>query len=258
MRLALTTTNSCLRLAELQLFLQDTGLPFLERKRQSLAKLIQENELDGIVVWGENGPSLRYQGEVFFFHPNMSKNRHKMIKLGQEDAMLRAAGLQAGDSFLDCTLGIGSDAIIAAAYSKTGRVVGLESVPILAAVVKWGMYMYDCKPLPWLRPALNQIEVINSDHLVYLKDLPDRSFDTVYFDPMFRTPLTRSHAIGAMRNLANSEPLTVASVQEACRVARKSVVMKEAAVSTEFARLGFAEARHGSGSPVAYGVIRLG
>lgn len=45
--------------------------------------------------------------------------------------MLRAAGLSEGDTFLDCTLGLGSDAIIASmAVGETGSVIGIEKTAL--------------------------------------------------------------------------------------------------------------------------------
>ena len=87
---------------------------------------------------------------------------------------------------------------------------------------------------------MRRIEVRHSHHLDYLKSLPDQSVDIVYFDPMFREPITDSASINPLRHYANGEPLDAESVREAIRVARKTVVMKEARSSGEFERLGFA------------------
>ena len=95
-----------------------------------------------------------------------------------------------------------------------------------------------------------------TDHLDYLRSLPSGSRDIVYFDPMFRDPLHDSAAIGSLRDLANGSALSAESVEEAKRVARKTVVLKEKRGSTEFARLGFTELARGN-AKTSYGVIRI-
>ncbi|CRF29000.1 Uncharacterised protein [Mycobacterium tuberculosis] len=102
---------------------------------------------------------------------------------------------------------------------------------------------------------MRRIEVVQMDHLDYLRELPENSVDVVYFDPMFRQPIMESASIRALRGLADDRPLSEKSVQEAIRASRRVVVMKEHRDSDQFARLGFAEV-HRSGTKIAYGVIR--
>lgn len=104
--------------------------------------------------------------------------------------------------------------------------------------------------------ALRRINVQRGDHLEYLKAQPDNSVDIVYFDPMFRVPLTDSAAISPLRKFANPAALSAESVAEAVRVARKTVVLKEKALSGEFARLGFTELLRAS-AKTSYGVITI-
>lgn len=80
--------------------------------------------------------------------------------------------------------------------------------------------------------------------------------DIVYFDPMFREPITDSASINPLRHYANGEPLDEESVREAVRVARKTVVLKEARYSGEFERLGFSLPERGK-SKITYGVISI-
>ena len=79
----------------------------------------------------------------------------------------------------------------------------------------------------------------------------------VYFDPMFRKPLTASNGISPLRSVANHAALSVEAVEEAKRVARSRVVMKEANGSEEFDRLGFKKIMGGKYSKVHYGVMDL-
>lgn len=100
------------------------------------------------------------------------------------------------------------------------------------------------------------IQMKNENHRSYLSSLPKKSVDIVYFDPMFRKPIHESSAIASLRTFANNHALELDVVEEAKRVARKSVVLKEHKESGEFERLGF-ERRHMNTSKIAYGVIKI-
>jgi hypothetical protein len=73
---------------------------------------------------------------------------------------------------------------------------------------------------------------------------------------MFRRPVKESSGIAPLRPFANTEPLQPEAVEEAARVARRSVVLKEQVDSGEFERLGFRKQVR-SGANIAYGVISL-
>lgn len=61
------------------------------------------------------------------FSSEYSDVQSQTLLTGEKEPMLRAAYLSEGDTFLDCTLGLGSDAIIASmAVGETGSVVGIE------------------------------------------------------------------------------------------------------------------------------------
>jgi hypothetical protein len=188
----------------------------------------------------------------------MAKNRLSIYrKQGTEDPFVRACEIEDGDTLLDCTLGLGADAIVASYFTPQGAVIGLESSPAIALVVKWGMKLYD-SPMIWLKEAVNRIQVINSEHYHYLSNLPDNSFDIVYFDPMFRQPLLKSQAISPLRSLANPLPLDLKAIEQACRVARKRVVIKERSEGTELERLGCSTIIGGKNRKIAFAVIRVG
>lgn len=241
---------------QLQHFLIDIDLPYIPRDGKSLAQLQQENAADGVVVWKLTGPILQIGDQQFFFHPSMAKVRIGVFrKSGQTDALVRACALKEGDHFLDCTVGLGADAIVAAYFSKT-QVIGLESSRVVAAMVKWGMCCFNSSD-SWLNESIQRIEVINADHNKYLQQLGDRSVDVVYFDPMFRNPLLKSQALSPLRGLADHRPLEIETIEHACRVARSRVVIKERRHGEEFKRLGIKTIQSGSGSKLAYGVINI-
>ncbi|MGI5880447.1 MAG: class I SAM-dependent methyltransferase [Syntrophomonadaceae bacterium] len=236
-------------------FLAESGLEYIPRKNRSLPVLQDEYQAEGIVIWYKGGPVLFIGEQKFFFHPNMAKTRISLYrKSGIVDPLVVACDLKPGDQFLDCTLGLGADSIVAAYFSDSGRVTGVESSPIMAAIVKWGMKLYQHESL-WLINAVHQIEVENCDHYTYLSNLDDKSCDIVYFDPMFRKPLLKSQALAPLRMLANHEPITQESLQQACRVARKRVVIKEQTLSGEFERLGIKKIVGSNNNKINFGII---
>ena len=255
MKIIATTSLSDYMDDDFNAFLADSGLQYIPRQNRSLPLLQDEYQVEGIVVWYKGGPVLFIGEQKFFFHPNMAKNRISLYrKSGVIDPLIVACGIKPGDLFLDCTLGLGADSIVAAYFSEGGRVTGVESSPIMAAIVKWGMKLYQHES-PWLINAVHQIEVVNCDHYTYLSTLDDKSYDIVYFDPMFRKPLLISQALAPLRVLANHDPITEESLQQACRVARKRVLIKEQISSGEFERLGIKKIVGSNNNKINFGII---
>ncbi|TGE37047.1 protein-glutamate O-methyltransferase [Desulfosporosinus fructosivorans] len=201
------------------------------------------------------------------FHPNMAIIRLLNLLRGGFDRYLEATQLKEGGSLIDATLGFGTDALIGAwAVGEKGSVLGIEQSPILAAFVKDGLSHFDeiirkahnkDKQDTWsaLARASQKIEVRWGEHLEYLKQIPSRSVDVVYFDPMFRNTCRQSDSIVPLHRWSDHNPLNPEVVLEACRVARYRVVLKERKTSPEFRRLGFDILLGGQYSPVDYGVI---
>ncbi|HUL58772.1 MAG TPA: class I SAM-dependent methyltransferase [Anaeromyxobacteraceae bacterium] len=150
----------------------------------------------------------------------------------EHDPFLEAAGVRPGDAVLDCTLGLGADALVAAAAAgPEGRVVGLEASPALAAWAAEGLARLAAAPA-------RRVEVRAGDHAAALAALPDRSFDVVVFDPMFRHARAEPGGFDAVRLLADPRPLAPAALARARRVARRCVVVKDGAPGWDLARLG--------------------
>lgn len=238
-------------------FIAESGFPYYPRQRRSLAGMAAQYDADGVIVWLNEGPVLLLGNEKFFFHPSMARIRLGAYrKKGTVDPLIRACSLEPTDHFLDCTLGLGADAIVASYFAPQGRVVGVESSPGIAMVIKWGMQRYRSE-FAWLGDAIHKVEVVNRPHLALLQNLPDESFDVVYFDPMFRRPLMHSQPLAPLRLLANHGALEAEAVTEACRVARKRVVMKERRDSEEFERLGFPDIVGSRHNPICFGCIHI-
>lgn len=170
--------------------------------------------------------------------------------------MVTCSGMELGDLVLDCTMGMGADAIVASfAVGEQGKVIALESQPVIATLVEQGLTSYQTK-LQACNQAMRRIQVIQTDYQSFLKAQPDQSFDIVIFDPMFRETVHSSAAMQVLKPLANPYPVDTASVVEAVRVARKAVLLKERVCSKEFARLGFEVVKKSSHH--AWGIIRQG
>ncbi|CAG7648413.1 Ribosomal RNA small subunit methyltransferase J [Paenibacillus allorhizosphaerae] len=232
------------------------GGRFLPRKQMTFAQLrARYGDEDILLISKERIEYHHERRQPLFFHPSTAAVRVKRLLNGEPDTLLELAGVRAGDAIVDCTAGLGSDSIVFSfAVGSEGSVTALESSRIPAFLLKQGLQAYNSE-VTGLNEAMRRIEVICMDHSDYLRSLPDRSVDIVYFDPMFRKPITESASIQAIRGLADERALTAEAVTEARRAACKAVVLKEHRDSPEFERLGFDMARRPS-TKIAYGVIR--
>lgn len=233
----------------------ELSVPFIPRNDLSIDAITSNIGVAGMMVVSSKRISFVTGSTEFFFHPGLAKLRITGIKNGKTDQMIQAMSLRTGDTLLDCTLGLGTDAIVASYVLGTqGKVTGLESSRLIAAIVERGLTTYQFEDED-ITLAMQRVEVVHSDHKDYLAGLPPRSYDVVYFDPMFRSPRKKSPAMDAMRAIANPNPVDQETIAMALRVCTKRVVMKERRWSTEFERVGFREIQGGKYAPVVYGVI---
>ncbi len=144
------------------------ALPFQPRATRSLAEVAAAAGVEALLVLGGH-VSLWVDGAEQRWHPGMGGLRAKRLLQGERvtgDSFLEAARLRPGDAVLDCTLGLGADALVAAAaVGPGGRVVGLESSPLLAAWAGEGFAR-----LPG--EAAARVEVIAADHAAWLAEAP--------------------------------------------------------------------------------------
>ena len=233
-------------------------IPFAFRAKNSLMAIKLHYQVDNIIVVGQKGPLVHTPGGEYFFHLSMAELRIKNLLKGQHDHMVAAMSLAAGMSVLDCTLGLGTDAIVASfVVGSAGTVLGLETSPIVAFIASHGLQHFQTDE-PDLTQALRRIDVQHAHSYKYLMTLADNSYDIVYFDPMFRHPIHSSSNVKPLRYLADNSPLPKSTLKEACRVAKQRVVVKEASKSDEFTRLGITKVYGGKYSSVHYGVIEIG
>ena len=233
------------------------GGRFVPRESFSFDTLKKVHGAENILLAKKNALSVVTADGELFFHPNTAHLRIKNLRGGEGDRLIDALKISAGSKVLDCTLGLGSDAVVESFIAgAAGKVVALEINPLIAEIVSHGLKNF-VDNSPHILEAMRRIEVINADCAEYLKTCADNSFDAVYFDPMFRRPIRKSSGLNPIRPLADARPLTQEIISEARRVAKFRVVMKEHSDSAEFARLGFKIAGGGKYSSVAFGLIEL-
>ena len=210
--------------------------------------------LAAVIVLEKDGPRIHSEHGTFAYHPGMEEIRVQQLLRGVPDHLVRALDLHPGARVLDCTLGLASDAAVAACVAgPTGRVVGLEASLLLHFAVQHGLAHYECKT-PLLTAALRRVEAVHAVAAEYLATCAPNSFDVVYFDPMFRHPVQGSKAMEALRPLSLEEPLARSTVELALKVAPR-VVIKE---RSEYllAEYGCQEYVGGKYSRIKFGIIR--
>ncbi|AIE60449.1 class I SAM-dependent methyltransferase [Bacillus methanolicus] len=219
---------------------KDLQVKYIARKKRSI-RSIQHVLQDDCIVVGKDRLELYPFGEnePFFFHPNSAMFRLKRLVKGEHDPFLEAAQLKPGMSFLDCTLGLASDSIIASfAVGEKGAVTGVEANPYLAYIVDKGLNKWTSS-LKIMDQAMRKINVVSSFSTNYLQTLSDESYDVVYFDPMFEENILESDGIKALTKIAVYHDLDEELMKEAMRVARKRVVLKDHFRSSRFEKFGF-------------------
>tara|TARA_Y200000002_G_scaffold118484_2_gene96986 strand:- start:2204 stop:3016 length:813 start_codon:yes stop_codon:yes gene_type:complete len=136
----------------------------------------------------ETGLSLRIiqlvKGAIFadFYGPSVSYRRTKGG--GRRQMLAKAVGLKKGacPTVIDCTAGLGRDAFVLASLGC--RVVMLERVTVIHALLNDGLLQARIQSCSELNEILDRMELISSDAHNYLK-LPELTTDVVYLDPMF-------------------------------------------------------------------------
>ena len=207
------------------------SLPFLERKAP-LETMCEAAGLAALLVATKQGPRVYLPGGggTFFFHPSLSLLRVLRLERGGQDLMLNALALMPGEAVLDCTLGLASDAcVMAYALGPAGSVTGLEASPLIALVVQEGLAacQTQAQQPAWLQAAAARITVETGRYETFLAAVPDKSYDVVYFDPLFVHPVKESANMQPLRPLAQAGGVVLDSLHEALRVARRRVVIKD-------------------------------
>ena len=233
------------------------GVAYLDRPHnQVLEDFMAAQGLAAVIVLEKDGPRIHSEHGTFSYHPGMAEIRVQQLLRGATDHLVKALDLHPGSRVLDCTLGLASDAAVAACVvGAAGKVVGLEASLLLHFAVEHGLTHYECKT-PLLTAALRRVESVHAVAAEYLAQCVAKglTFDVVYFDPMFRHPVQGSKAMEALRPLSLEEPLAKSTVELALKVAPR-VVIKE---RSEYllAEYGCTEYVGGKYSRIKFGIIR--
>ncbi|QHJ71198.1 class I SAM-dependent methyltransferase [Planococcus halotolerans] len=241
-------------IAEAERIAGELDIQFIVRNKRSIDRIHADEQSDILVASKER---LEFypmgKTEPFFFHPNSAAFRTKRPL--ERDPLIEVSGLARGDSFLDCTLGMASDAITVSQYiGSDGNVVGCESNLNIAYILKKGLSRYDA--MPHLTEAMRRVRVVSLDAIDYLKTLDNGVFDIIYMDPMFTEEIKEASNFTPVRSSANMGQLTDEWMEEAKRVAKKAVVLKAHFRSQDFERFGF-ERRVRPNTKFHYGVIKI-
>lgn len=242
MRLAVTTPlrPSPADEAEARAAAARHGLPYAARGKRPAAEVARGAGADALLVVSPRASLLALGGIERRWSAGMGTLRARRLggrgggrqDPSTRDPFLEAAGLRAGDLVLDCTVGLGADALVAAAaIGPRGRVLGVEASQVLAAWVAEGLRRLE-------HEAARRIEIRCGEHAEVLAALPARSFDVVLFDPMFRHARAEPAGFDVVRRLADPRPLSPDALSCARRVARRWVIVKDGAPGWDLARLG--------------------
>ena len=203
------------------------GLQYVPRQKRSLEHLLGSIDPQVFVVNEARGLSYYEKGKSeAFFHPNIAFLRIKNMERGELDSLVEVCGLGEGMSCLDATLGLASDALtMSYAVASSGKCTGVEKSRSIYILVKEGLARY-AELNPNLRETISRIDIHNGDNLEFMQSCADKSYDAVYFDFMFDHPNAKSHGIQVIREYAVGDKMTERHIDEAMRVARRSVVVK--------------------------------
>lgn len=229
------------------------NISYIKRSNISIKKTILKDNFDYLLVVERDKIVIKGEDSTLFWHPNMSELKIKSIRQGNKEAIIEATKLEEGNSILDCTLGLAGDSLVfSAVVGEKGYVVGTEINKYIAYLSKCGLESYkdvDGK-------SIQNIKVINESYENYILKQSDNSFDVVYFDPMFKEANKKSTTINSFRDFANHKGLTKEILNEALRVCKKRVVIKERQGSNDFENLGIKKYYGGKKSgAIIYGVI---
>ena len=213
----------------------------------TLSKLLSEHNAAAILVVDACGTHLRMCDETheLRLHGGLGVLRvRNILQGGGTDNLCTVCQLKPGDVFVDGTAGLLQDSLVAAAaVGPTGRVIAIEASPLLWAVSSGRPV---CTGHDQIDKLLNeQIDVRLGEAADVLSQMPDKSADVVYFDPMFAQPTKASPSFGLLRRVAFHKRLSSETIMHACRVARKAVVMMDQPGGAELERLGMTLVQQG-------------
>lgn len=231
---------------------KELNLPFYERVN-SCNECIKKNNLEGLIVYGKE-PFFKSGEEEYYFNIGTGKLRLLQLKRGNEDRLCRLIP-KTVNTFLDCTFGQGHDSMVVSWFlGDSCKITALEKSKVLYEIGKYGIENFNGNKD--IQKALKRIKLKNEDFLQYLKKSETKSIDVIYFDTMFKHPVKPDkNRIEGFRKIACYDTLTNEVFEEALRVAKKRIIVKERPFSSIFKKYKFTYIDSKKGKTVAYGVI---
>ncbi len=207
-----------------------------------------------VIIVEKNGISAVKDGKRLFFHPSLSVLRKSNVESGQRDYLIESLDLSGNERVLDCTLGLGSEALLIAHFLPEGHVKCLESSKIIKIIVENGL---KDKNLPdWIRESARRIEILEYDYKKFVRE-SNETFDCAYVDPMFEHPNFKSSAINPLRHFADHSGIDPEDIEEMKRITRKRIVVKARWNDSIFERYKFDKVVGSLKSKIGYGVIEI-
>lgn len=209
-------------------------LHYVPRHKTSLMALAKGDQ--GLFVLNKEGLSFSWKtGERLFFHPDTAVLRYK----APYDPLLDWVG-ERPKSVLDVTLGLASDSLLLARAGH--QVVGLESERVIYLVTSYGLKHYPFFDVGWQESSA-RITCLHKDNLAYMREIPDKTYDILYLDPMFVGKIRASNNLAGLYPLANTWRPDEAWLEEAKRITKEAIILKAHFRDSIFEDLGFKRQR---------------
>ena len=236
---------------------QALGFPYFQRE-DTLEEMAARYHVDGFLIYGKQLPYYWNGGEEYRFHMGTAVLRTSQMEKGNQDRLCRLLPTNDFCSVLDCTFGQAGDSSTMSWYLLgRGQVTALEKSPILYEIGRAGIQGYVDKEEK-LTQAVRHISLWHQDYQIFLQQAAPKSFDVIYFDPMFHHPVKREvNDMEGFRRAASYDGLAEEVLRLAMKVARKKIIVKERPFSPLFRNGLFTEVHGKKGQTTAYGVIDL-
>lgn len=231
------------------------GFPYI-RREDTLDEMAEHTYLSGFLIYGRVLPYYWNQGEEYRFHMGTAVLRISQMEKGNQDRLCRLLPPEGPCQVLDCTFGQAGDSSTMSWFLQgRGQVTALEKSPILYEIGRAGILRYQDKKASRTE-AVRRIHLIHADYQTFLQKAEKKSFDVIYFDPMFHHPVKREvNDMEGFRRAASYDSLSEEVLRLAMSVARKRIIVKERPFSPLFQNGLFTAVYGKKGQSTAYGVI---
>ena len=233
------------------------GLSYVERHKKPISELFLVD--NPIAVVSNKKLTIHFnEDQEHSFHLSMAQLRILRLERNEDDHLVKAIEVLTQESsksisIVDCTLGIGSDSIVMAYAFPNACITALEASYPIWLSTWFGLRHYEHTNAS-VTDALRRIEAIHCDFESYLSDLPDKSMDILYFDPMFEVPIEESPQFKPLRGHTFEGAIKRNVIEEAKRVSRLGFIIKERPFSSVFKEFPPTQWMGGKYSRIGYGI----